>query len=438
MLAMQRIPAPLFLGSELKGGNVSAASIPVQGFGPLIPPLSETQRPLRQQVFERVRAAGAIARIDIAKQLAISPATVTAITADLIGERLVCEVEQPRETGRGRPPVAIGVRSDAYIVAGIKLSDREHTALLSDFAGNVLCETRLLREAPFENLNDYLDLARSLLGALCDQMAIQIDDLAHIGIGLPGFVDNDQGVARWSPLFTERNVPLAALSQTAFSVPVTIENDANLATLAELWFGMGRDKSDFAVVTIEHGVGMGVVTNHRLYRGAMGLGMELGHTKVQLDGALCRCGQRGCLEAYVADYAIAREAETVLSALSQPIPAKGEVIEHLHALAVANNPSAQAIFSRAGRYLALGLANVVNLFDPGHIMLSGARMRYELLYTDEVLKGMQSMVIDTGRKIPEIEIHAGGDLFWARGAAALALGTLSERLLGTQMELAAE
>lgn len=417
---------------------MTAPQTPLQGFGPLIPPLSETQRPLRQQVFERVRAAGAIARIDIAKQLAISPATVTAITADLIGERLLCEVQQPREAGRGRPPVAIGVRSDAHIVAGIKLSDREHTALLSDFAGNVLCETRQIKEAPFDNVNDYLDLVRKLLSSLCEQMSIQIDDLAQVGIGLPGFVDFERGEVRWSPLFTERNIALSALSRDAFGVPCTIENDANLATLAELWFGMGRDKSDFAVVTIEHGIGMGVVTNHRLYRGALGLGMELGHTKVQIDGALCRCGQRGCLEAYVADYAIAREAETVLSALSQPMPPKGEVIEHLHALAVADNPSAQAIFSRAGRYLALGLANVVNLFDPGHIMLSGARMRYELLYTGEVLEGMRSMVIDTGRKIPDIEIHAGGDLFWARGAAALALGNLSERLLGTQLELAAE
>ncbi|MDZ7824614.1 MAG: ROK family protein [Ahrensia sp.] len=89
--------------------------------------------------------------------------------------------------------------------------------------------------------------------------------------------------------------------------PTYIDNDANLVTLAEQWFGKGRDVSDFAVVTIEGGIGMGVVLNHKIYRGAHGFGMEFGHTKMQLDGALCRCGQRGCLEAYVADYALVRE-----------------------------------------------------------------------------------------------------------------------------------
>ena len=97
-----------------------------------------------------------------------------------------------------------------------------------------------------------------------------------------------------------------------FGVPLYLDNDANVLTLAELWFGAGRSMTDFAVVTIEHGVGMGLVLDNRLFRGSRGMGLELGHTKVQLDGALCRCGQRGCLEAYLADYALAREAATAL------------------------------------------------------------------------------------------------------------------------------
>ena len=410
----------------------------IEGFGPLIPPLLDAQRTLRQQVFERVRAAGTIARIDIAKQLAISPATVTAITADLIEEGLLCEIAQPRESGRGRPPVAIGVRSDAYVVAGLKLSDREHTAIVADFAGNIRASISIRHSVPFPTPDDFLALARTMLTTLCEELSISVGDLATIGIGLPGFVDNDAGCVRWSPLFLERNIDLASLTSQTFGVRTTIDNDANVATLAELWFGTARDKSDFAVVTIEHGVGMGLVTNHRLYRGAMGLGMELGHTKVQLDGALCRCGQRGCLEAYVADYAIGREAATVLNGLYENVQGEDEMIERLHVLATEDHVGAKAIFTRAARYLALGLSNVVNLFDPEHIMLSGARMRYELLFDEEVLRGMKTMVTDTGRDVPAIEVHAGGDLFWARGAAALALGDLSDALLGPQMELAAE
>jgi hypothetical protein len=179
--------------------------------------------------------------------------------------------------------------------------------------------------------------------------------------------------------------------------------------------------SDFAVVTIEHGVGMGFVMNHRIYRGAQRLGMELGHTKVQLDGALCRCGQRGCLEAYIADYALAREATTALNWVHKDGQPINVLLESLYDHAKAGNATARSIFRRAGRYLAVGLSNVINLFDPALIILSGERMRYDYLYAAETLAEMDNLAINTGRPRPPIEIHAWGDLLWAHGAAALAL-----------------
>jgi predicted NBD/HSP70 family sugar kinase len=181
---------------------------------------------------------------------------------------------------------------------------------------------------------------------------------------------------------------------------------------------------------------MGFVMNHRIYRGAQNLGLELGHTKVQLDGALCRCGQRGCLEAYVADYALAREAVTALSLNSGQTPSVTVLLERLFQQARAGNPTARSIFRRAGRYLAMGLANVVNLFDPALIILSGERMRYDYLYAEETLAEMADLVINSGRPRPPIEIHAWGDLLWAQGAAALALSVLSDRILTGPREVA--
>ena len=247
-----------------------------------------------------------------------------------------------------------------------------------------------------------------------------------------------EGVALWSSTLTDRQVPLAQAAQDRLGLPVTIDNDANLVALAEQWFGAGRSLSDFAVVTFEHGVGMGFVMNHRIYRGAQRLGMELGHTKVHLDGALCRCGQRGCLEAYVADYALAREAVTALNlnasqSLSMPV-----LLESLYDHAKAGNATARSIFRRAGRYLAMGLANVVNLFDPALIILSGDRMRYDYLYAEECLAEMANLSINTGRPRPPIEIHAWGDLLWAHGAAALALSEVSMGLLGPARAIAAQ
>ncbi len=413
------------------------AAEPGQGCGPLIPPLSDSLRPLRQQVFERVRAAGMVARVQLAKDLGVSPASVTSATSELIEAGLIEEViAAPREDGqgRGRPAQALGVRAAAYRVAGMKLSDREHTAVIVDFAGNLLADHVIPRPPGAMSMPEMLDTIERLLDSVCAKAGMARGDLAGVGIGGPGFVDCEGGMVFWSSTLTERAQPLAAAAEARLQVPVSIDNDANLVALAELWFGSGRGLSDFAVVTIEHGVGMGLVVNHRIYRGARGLGMELGHTKVQLDGALCRCGQRGCLEAYVADYALAREASTALNFGHREAPPIGILLESLYDHAKAGNAAARSIFRRAGRYLAVGLSNVINLFDPALIILSGERMRYDYLYAAETLAEMESLAIATGRARPPIEIHAWGDLLWAHGAAALALSRLTERLVAAPRE----
>jgi predicted NBD/HSP70 family sugar kinase len=417
----------------------------VPGCGPLIPPLSDSLRPLRQQIFERVRAAGAIARVQVAKELAVSPASVTTGVSELIDAGLIEEVPAPRdsEAGRGRPAVALGVCAGAHRVAGMKLSDREHTAVIVDFAGNLIANEAVARTPGAMTLPHLLSAMEALLESVCAKAGMKRSELSALGLGLPGFVDSNSGQVLWSSVMVERGIDLSSVASDYLSIPVHVDNDANLVTLAELWFGAGRGLSDFAVVTIEHGVGMGLVVNHRIYRGARGLGMELGHTKVQLDGALCRCGQRGCLEAYVADYALAREATTALNWMGKDGQSINVLLESLYDHAKAGNASARSIFRRAGRYLAVGLSNVVNLFDPSLIILSGERMRFDYLYAADTLAEMENLAIVTGRPRPPIEIHAWGDMLWAQGAAALALSAVTENLLasgreGLTREVAAE
>ncbi len=421
-------------------GGAAEPDLGSEGCGPLIPPLSESMRPLRQQVFERVRASGLIARVQVAKDLGVSPASVTTITSELIEAGLIEEVSAPRdpELGRGRPAVALGVRAGAHLVAGMKMSDREHSAVVVDFAGNLLANEVVPRRPGPMPLSEMLDAMEALLSRVCKNAGIARSALSGVGVGLPGFVDQAEGVVLWSSTLTERAVPLALAAQERLGLPVSIDNDANLVALAELWFGAGRSLADFAVVTFEHGVGMGFVMNHRIYRGAQRLGLELGHTKVQLDGALCRCGQRGCLEAYVADYALAREATTALNWGHRDGQSISVLLESLYEHAQAGDATARSIFRRAGRYLAVGLANVVNLFDPALIILSGERLKFDYLYAAETLAEMDNLVINTGRPRPPIEIHAWGDLLWAHGAAALALSAVTERILTAPREMAAQ
>jgi len=237
-------------------------------------------------------------------------------------------------------------------------------------------------------------------------------DLWGVGIGLAGIVDAAMGHVHWSPNLDARNVDLSAVMTRVLGVPAYLDNDANLVAVAEKRFGLGQGHDTFVVVTIEAGVGMGLVLGGEIYRGTRGCGAEFGHTKVQLEGALCRCGQRGCLEAYVADYALEREARTLLG----PDCTMPQLVQ-----ATATDPAAASIIDRAGRMFALGLANLVNVFDPSLIILAGEQVRFDHLYADTVLAEMRKSIVQVDAPPPDVVVHAQGEEMWARGAAAYAL-----------------
>ncbi len=400
-----------------------------KGCGPFAP-VNSTADSLRLSIFERIRAEGSVARAAIAKDLAISPATVTTQTSALIEMGFIREepLNNQTEANRGRPPIGLSVEPKAHLVAGLKLSDREHSAVIYDFSGAQVASANL-PASPRCSFEGLATTTEDLVNRVCDEAGLSIDDISAIGVGVPGFIDRRKGLVHWSPLITEKTLDVADRLTKRLGRDVIVDNDANLVALAELWFGVGRQISDFAVVTIEHGVGMGLVINHKLYSGARGIGLELGHTKVALDGALCRCGQRGCLEAYIADYALVREAAFASSGGIEPGTPIPEILEALYQDAKAGNAEARSIFERAGNYLALGMGNVANLFDPELIILSGGRMQYDYLYSDQILKAMKRYALNIGVPLPPVEVHAWGDLVWASGAAALALSHVTEKLL---------
>ncbi|GKY86369.1 ROK family transcriptional regulator [Sinisalibacter aestuarii] len=381
----------------------------------------------RQQVVSLIRSAGQIARIDIAAATGVSPATITAITQEMIQAGLVEEVapEAGRVSGRGRPRVSLRLRGNAHIVAGIKVSFRTLSLVLIDFEGNPLGEQVWPLSAPRVSPEALAQDIRALLVAATAEIGRKIEDISGLGVGLAGTIDAIEGFVHWSPSLTARNVQLRDMLEAALPMTVFLDNDANLVAKAEQLFGEARGVRDFIVVTIEQGVGMGIVIDGEVFRGTRGCGAEFGHTKVHLDGAICRCGQRGCLEAYVADYALLREAD-----VSLPAAAAGATTEERLALlfdaAHEGDPTARSIIRRASRMFAMGLANLVNIFDPKLVILSGERMSHDFLYSDAVLAEMHDSVVQVDAPPPEVKIHKWGDQMWAKGAAAYAMEGVTE------------
>jgi predicted NBD/HSP70 family sugar kinase len=376
-----------------------------------------------------IRRRGPLPRIELSDLTGISRATVTSLTAELIERGLIEEIARPAgsaEGRRGRPRIDLRIRGAAHLVAGVKIAHQTLSLVLMDFNFTRLAEHNA------QLANDCLSPGAMIaaidvaIDDLLGKAGRTRDDLSGVGVGIAGVVQAAEGLVLWSPSLNQRNIGFATQASKELDLPVFVDNDANLVTMAELGFGLGRTHSDFLVITVESGVGMGIVVDGQVYRGAGGCGAEFGHIKMHPDGIACRCGQRGCLEAYVADYALLREAAN-LPDFDTTLPPD----EQLRAVTnrASHDHQARAILERAGDIFALGLANVVNIFDPRLIILAGNQMNTNHLLGEKVVARMKQSIVQVDRPDPEVAVHHWGDLMWALGAAAYALDCVLDRAL---------
>ncbi|WP_299142739.1 ROK family transcriptional regulator [uncultured Tateyamaria sp.] len=376
----------------------------------------------RRRVLREIAQHGPLPRIDLAERTGISRATVTSVTAELLRGGLIAEVPRDARTdeaARGRPRVDLRIAGEAHLIAGLKVSDVSISLVLIDFDGQRVAD----HEHPLQERSLAPEALAQEIATGLDQLAVKVGrkraDISGLGVGLAGIVDATHGLVYWSPSLDQRNVPFGEVLTRHLGLPAYLDNDANLVAKAEMIFGEGKHHSDFIVVTIESGVGMGMVLGGQVYRGTRGCGAEFGHTKVHLDGALCRCGQRGCLEAYVADYALVREATSV-GGVSLTMPTAQAVNTILQA-AKTGDPTARTVIERAGKMFAIGLANLVNIFDPELVILAGEQMQFDHLYADAVIEEMGKSIVQIDKPAPAVVVHKWDNLMWASGAAAHAL-----------------
>jgi glucokinase-like ROK family protein len=267
------------------------------------------------------------------------------------------------------------------------------------------------------------DLARRVVTFIRERK-ISKKQLLGVGIGLAGIVDAENGILRQSPIYGWQNVPLRDMLQGELNVPVYIENDVNTLTLTERWFGHGQGVDNFLTVTVGRGVGLGIVANGEFYRGQNGGAGELGHITIDPDGPLCACGKRGCLETYVGDPGLIRAAQE--SAMRGELSASIHSMDELLELARKGDPAVLQIFSRAGRILGLGIANLISLFNPKKIIISGEGTRAGDFLFVPMQAAIQQNTMPGLFDPATVEIAPWGDDAWARGAAGLVLRELFE------------
>jgi glucokinase len=260
------------------------------------------------------------------------------------------------------PPPTIGVD-----VGGTKIA-----AAVVDTDGNVIAR----RQVPTDS--DEPGAIVSALVKVAREMKAAAPAAAAAGVGAAGLVDVARGVILGAPNLAYRNVPVRETLSERLGLPVVVDNDANVAALAEALHGAGRDAGDQIMVTVGTGIGGGIIIGGRIYRGHYGVGAELGHIVIDPDGPVCGCGNRGCWEAVASGTAIGRlarqrveggaGADLLASVAGNLDEITGELVGES---ARAGSAFAQDVVATIGRLLGIGLASIVNIFDPEVIVIGG-------------------------------------------------------------------
>lgn len=370
-----------------------------------------------------IQADGSISRADLARRSGLSPATVSGIIHFLVRDGLVLEKAVGVSRG-GRRPIMLALNPDAGYVMGVKLTENTIVTALTDLNAQV----RQRLTVPLADAGDPATVADALSQAVTQLLrtsGVNRAKLRGVGVGLAGIIDASRDILRYSPIFDWHNVPIRQMLRKRLRVPVYIDNDVNTLTMAEKWFGAGRGVDDFLTITLGRGIGMGIVVRGQFYRGSNGGGGEFGHIVIDPSGPVCDCGKHGCLEAFASDPALLRDAASAIQAGRLPgLTERSLTIERLVKAAQQGDAVARQLFADAGRRLGMSIANLINVFNPKLILISGEGVRNGAAMFEPMHEAICALATPELLADAEIRIEPLGDDAWARGAASLVLHEL--------------
>jgi predicted NBD/HSP70 family sugar kinase len=328
----------------------------------------------RQIVLNYIREKEPISRAEISHETALQRSTVSLIVDELKTRGLIYEIEG--ESTGGRPPTLLRLRAAGCTAIGIDVGTAQTTVAMADLVG------RVVERDTFPTDPDVAVTFRQLSSAV-ERFIRGNTNIEGIGVSVPGVVDPESGVALFIPHFKWRNWPLAADLSKSTGLPVTVDNDANAAALAELWLGRPeiRDVRDFILVLVHQGLGTGIIFDGQVYQGVAGAAGEFGHMTIGKGAPVaCAAGSEECWEAFASERAaLARYAQRRPSANDSDLSFRSLIDK-----AFAKDEAARAALVETAHYLGLGVANLTKGLSPEAVILAGDISRAWPLIADEL------------------------------------------------------
>ena len=329
---------------------------------------------------------------ELARLTGLAPATVSSIVRDLSGFRELVETEP----GSGRRGTTVRLARGAGIVAGIDFGHSHVAVAFGDLTGSVVAERRVALGSGHD-WEDGLERARALLEGAAGRARPPARPAArdHHGPARPGH--RRRGLLVRDPARLGRG-PRRGRGQQALRAARHVENDANLGALAEHRVGVARGETSSVFIKISSGIGAGIIIDDTLHRGSSGAAGEIGHLTLDDQGPMCRCGSRGCLEAYAS-------APAVVAMMATQLPGAG--IDDLVRAAEEGNVAAIRTFEDAGLHLGWGLASIVNLLNPALVVVGGDMARAGELLLEPARIGLRRHALDAVAATPVLASRLG-------------------------------
>ena len=376
----------------------------------------------RVRVLQALQETGGTSRPELVRRTGLSRATVSSLTAELIGLGLVQEDEPGAEERRtGRPAQTLSLVPSAGYAIGADIGHQHVRVMLCDLAGTPVWERVVAKDvdrAPEATLDLTVELIDDAI------TGIARDRVLGIGVGIASPVRKDTGelgAASIMPGWAGRRIGAELTART--TLPTLLANDANAGALAERRYGAARSSGNLVYIRLSAGIGAGIVSDGTLMLGATGLAGEIGHLPVATGGPICRCGNRGCLETVASPVAIAR---LLADSWHQPItPAD------LPRLIAANDRGTLRAIEDAGTAVGTALASLVTLFNPELVVVGGDLAQAGELIFDPIRRAIRRYALPTVAEQVSVVPGALGEQAEVRGAAALVLATAPTTLTGS-------
>ncbi len=372
-------------------------------------------------VLNLIHAEGSISRADLIRRTNLSATTVSALVNLLIESGIVHEAGTGASSG-GRRPILIEFNYQYKYALGVDIGASHITVLVMDLRGQPLAHQTVHHTVVADPTGTF-EHVRRMIREILETTRLQQADLLGVGLTLPTPLTGealDRPLTYYMPAW-KGIIPVAEIRKV-LSIPIYVENDANAGAIAEKWWDIGKGLENQVFIKIGVGVGSGLILNGEVYRGHGGTAGEIGHTTIEVNGKPCRCGNNGCLEAYIGAYELIADLLSAYTeeGVSSPFTHPPTVEQLVHA-AVQGDVIAGQIVQNAGRYLGTAIANLLNLVDPGIVILNGDLVEAGPLLLDAVQTSIHQRVMPIAAQRTEIAISKLGKLAVAIGAATLVI-----------------